>query len=893
MGHTLALVGTMSIGGISGKEKEMISKRLIAIMLALAVFVPSVSWGALPNRMRSARMTGATLGKDIPTYIGALESAVCDILGFTIDSNVTESPTNFDNSGRFTKSLLRQYAAAPVGWRFKDSAGGREYSIVNTGNGLAIGENTGTEGTPVWTYRYQILGGVGGAVSLDSVVAAAGSDNTEIIIGAGSYSIASDLIIPSNISLSFAKGAILSIATTKTLTVNGTIEAGLYQIFSCAGTGKVTLGTSAVKGAYPQWWGAVGDFNGVTGTNNMAAFKSAVGSGAKNVIVPDGDYYFTGDDSITIPQDVSVGGVSQYGTTISVGDCYSGETTKTHALFVLGEGCRVGNFNVTYTGQTLTDAEAAIIQYPPLFYANCDRFCLDNIYATKTYIFLHATTYAQANIKDILAYCLYRGVINDGAMGDTVRYNGVQLIMNGGSAWGSTVDLWCRSNSYGFYLDGTAGNIDSLFLTNVGVIGGYIGYYATGTVWTHGDNIIADVCTQPISWNGSYLFLRNLWSSAQNASYNKPGIPPIRLYAGEIKIDNSRVASAVIGGANLIYVGGTASLMLSNTSLQTSRGACTPALVNAGTGTVQISNCYESGTVEYGRVNWRSVIGSGIIIDGISAPSVGSDISPTNFNMDTWAADKPDTWDTSLAVGDRPTYIRDLEPITGDPGIEMYSTTLGTYSLYYIMPAAVDDLPGYFWLSFSLKLVDATFSNVTGTATFQVFYHYTADLTTHPAFLAGRISHTGISAEVSGIPRNEWVPVKMLICAPLYASRLKFLVTQPLSAGVKYQLKDIKFYTATLPRGLTGNEYFTNQTDGDTYRNGARDIFRNGSWRLGRVAMPTTGTWVLSDEALNMAPTVVGGAGSKYIVNGWRRITSGSNNVLNTDWVEMHTLTGQ
>ena len=59
-----------------------------------------------------------------------------------------------------------------------------------------------------------------------------------------------------------------------------------------------------------------------------------------------------------------------------------------------------------------------------------------------------------------------------------------------------------------------------------------------------------------------------------------------------------------------------------------------------------------------------------------------------------------------------------------------------------------------------------------------------------------------------------------------------------------------------------------------------------------QAAMPTAGTWQKGDFIRNTTPTVTGGAGNKYVIFGWSRITSGSANVLDTDWVEVRTLTG-
>ena len=58
------------------------------------------------------------------------------------------------------------------------------------------------------------------------------------------------------------------------------------------------------------------------------------------------------------------------------------------------------------------------------------------------------------------------------------------------------------------------------------------------------------------------------------------------------------------------------------------------------------------------------------------------------------------------------------------------------------------------------------------------------------------------------------------------------------------------------------------------------------------VAVPTVGTWVHGDYVKKGSPVEAGGVGAKYVIMGWIRLTSGSANVLNTDWVEDRRLTG-
>ena len=90
-------------------------------------------------------------------------------------------------------------------------------------------------------------------------ITAIGSNPTVLHIPPGTWPIASDLTIPANITLKLPRGAILNIANGKTLTLNGGVDAGLYQIFSWAGTGKVVFGMGSVDRIIPQWWGAKGD----------------------------------------------------------------------------------------------------------------------------------------------------------------------------------------------------------------------------------------------------------------------------------------------------------------------------------------------------------------------------------------------------------------------------------------------------------------------------------------------------------------------------------------------------------------------------------------------------------------------------------------------------------
>jgi len=53
-------------------------------------------------------------------------------------------------------------------------------------------------------------------------------------------------------------GGIITKASTYTLAINGSFEAGPYQVFSGFASGDVTFGAGAVAKIYPEWWGIDG-----------------------------------------------------------------------------------------------------------------------------------------------------------------------------------------------------------------------------------------------------------------------------------------------------------------------------------------------------------------------------------------------------------------------------------------------------------------------------------------------------------------------------------------------------------------------------------------------------------------------------------------------------------
>lgn len=67
---------------------------------------------------------------------------------------------------------------------------------------------------------------------------------------------------------------------------------------------------------------------------------------------------------------------------------------------------------------------------------------------------------------------------------------------------------------------------------------------------------------------------------------------------------------------------------------------------------------------------------------------------------------------------------------------------------------------------------------------------------------------------------------------------------------------------------------------------------RSGDQALLFSGLPAQSTWSIGDVATSRTKPTAGAPGSVYTLDGWSRITNGTSNVLNSDWVERRIITG-
>lgn len=155
-------------------------------------------------------------------------------------------------------------------------------------------------------------GAAGSGRSLKDIIDAVGTSQSAMLVfshsGSGNtttYTVGTSETVPSNFRLQIEEGAILSIATGVTLTINGYVDSGPRHIFTCTGTGAVSFGEGSVERVYPEWWGN----NTTPGTTDMTAEIQAA-----LVAVPSGNvvwlspYRYTVSSTLTISKYLKIFG---------------------------------------------------------------------------------------------------------------------------------------------------------------------------------------------------------------------------------------------------------------------------------------------------------------------------------------------------------------------------------------------------------------------------------------------------------------------------------------------------------------------------------------------------------------------------------------------------------
>ena len=128
--------------------------------------------------------------------------------------------------------------------------------------------------------------------TLTAAITALGSAHWTLNISRGTWVIDANLTFAANTRLKFEEGTVFDIDANTTVTINGDIDAGLYQIFNVANATNslVSFGTDAEKRLYPEWWGGAADGSTDNTDPINYALAAALAAGGGIVRLQEGTY---------------------------------------------------------------------------------------------------------------------------------------------------------------------------------------------------------------------------------------------------------------------------------------------------------------------------------------------------------------------------------------------------------------------------------------------------------------------------------------------------------------------------------------------------------------------------------------------------------------------------
>ena len=280
-------------------------------------------------------------------------------------------------------------------------------------------------------------------------------DYARISFPAGEYLIGSNLTIPSNIILELADGASFQIASGKTMTIKGFVEAPISQIFT--GSGNVS---GKIRGfGYPQWFGAKGN----RATDDSQAFIKAVNA-LSYVKVPYASQYLIGAD-ITIKSPIVIEGIGAKQV-----DIYTSSSVS-KLFHIQSNDVEIKNF-MCYGHSS----PSAVVLYFDTAKGNIKNVTLSNITSIRFGSLLKDAASGKGKVT---------GVTADSLRIDASQAAGVDL-----SDFDSDIvlnDILVNNLGAGAYVDGArfiVRNCNGMKLWNVDVAGNYSGigaqYSASG-----------------------------------------------------------------------------------------------------------------------------------------------------------------------------------------------------------------------------------------------------------------------------------------------------------------------------------------------------------------------------------------------------------------------------
>lgn len=112
--------------------------------------------------------------------------------------------------------------------------------------------------------------------SLSDLLASIKDTTSKELLISSRCNVDNDLNLPASVNIRMVRGGVINISAGKHLRINGSFEAGLYQVFD--GQGQILFGSGSVNAVSPEWWGAKADYDNGNGTDLTPYLYSAAAS---------------------------------------------------------------------------------------------------------------------------------------------------------------------------------------------------------------------------------------------------------------------------------------------------------------------------------------------------------------------------------------------------------------------------------------------------------------------------------------------------------------------------------------------------------------------------------------------------------------------------------------
>jgi hypothetical protein len=413
-------------------------------------------------------------------------SAPCQNLGNTTISGSTQSLTSFITAAikpiRIPIAFgTRAYADGEI---VNPPLGGVYFNLTSavnrTWNGSAWANQGGGSSLPTAS-KGQIISNTDGASAysgqgqlfynqsgdtISSIEAACSSLCTYVITSPQTITLSANHTLSSNVQLSFQSGGKWTVNGAFTLTIPGGVVGTLNQHF--AGSSTIAFGLLQAY-ANVEWFGAAGDWNGTTGTNNTTPFQNCINAMQAGQCTLQAESYETTAALSITKSNVGIGGVANTVTSTSQ---YSNPPASIIALnSATADGIDVGGTSLSANvyGNTFTNFTIARTLVPTSTSDNCIQLQ-----------FSYGATVENVTTEDCHNGFHFAGGV--GSQGTGVFENDVAQV---GFQGFTETD---GNNYVGFYVDGTANDNPSLrirhsfFASNIGSSAPTVGLYALSSI---------------------------------------------------------------------------------------------------------------------------------------------------------------------------------------------------------------------------------------------------------------------------------------------------------------------------------------------------------------------------------------------------------------------------